>query len=108
MANYQPSAPPPEDTAAATSQSLGLVNPDSRSDELTSNKRNEPIAATSHLGWVKPRTEELLLVTTSGHAAEYQGHAFGLFEEAGLHEGVKYYRQMDRNNKGFYIDTSTR
>ena len=45
----------------------------------------------------------LLLLTTTGPAAEYKGDRFGLYKEEGLHNGVKYYRQLDRSNKGAYM-----
>ena len=45
----------------------------------------------------------LLLLTTTGPAAEYRGDVFGLYREVGLHNGVKYYQQRDRSNLGFYM-----
>lgn len=39
----------------------------------------------------------MLLVTTTGPAAEYQGDMFGLYREDGLHNGVPYYRQLNKS-----------
>ena len=37
---------------------------------------------------------QYLLVTTTGAAAEYWGNRFGLYKEAGTHNGAPYYVQL--------------
>ena len=41
-----------------------------------------------------------LLVTTTGPAAEYEGDMFGLYKEAGTHNGAPYYVQLHDVNNG--------
>ena len=50
----------------------------------------------------KDNDGELLLLTTTGPSSEWWG-AFGLYKEAGVRQGIKYYQQMDSSNKGFYL-----
>ena len=44
--------------------------------------------------------EKYLLVTTTGPAAEHWGHRFGLYKEAGTHNGAPYYVQLHDVNIG--------
>ena len=61
-------------------------------------------SSSTHPEAKKTKSEgSLLLLTTTGPAAEEWGDVFGLYREAGLYNGVRFYRQVDRSNKGWFM-----
>ena len=68
------------------------------SSPTPSSKQSTPVVKKKTVG-----ESSLLLLTTTGPAAEWHGSKFGLYREAGLHNGVKYYQQLDKGNNGHYM-----
>ena len=53
------------------------------------------------------QSSSMMLLTTTGPAAEWCGAVFGLYKEAGMLNGEKYYQQLDWSNKGHFIYKSS-
>ena len=49
----------------------------------------------SRLHYISLYMDTILLVTSSGPSAEYQGRSLGIYKEAGKHNNCPYYKQMD-------------
>ena len=46
-------------------------------------------------GMVSRSQEDVILLTSSGPSAEYQGSALGLYRREGIHNNSPYYRHLD-------------